>query len=296
MDIRDLKLFYHLAETRRFSRTAQEMHVTPSTLSRQIQRLEETLGQPLFVRDNRTVELTDAGEHLKLFAQQTLHQYQQLKYTLGQDGAALNGELHLFCSVTAAYSHLPPILDRFRAKHPMVEIKLITGDAADTLDKIQKNEADIGIAGKPDNLPSSINFTKIDEIPLMLIAPSLPGAVHTQVSTKHPDWSSIPFILPEHGPSRKRIEQWFNYHHISNPMIYASVSGHEAIVPMVALGCGIALIPSVVVENCPNPIRDRIIELDHVSMIKPLELGLCVQKKNLNDPLIHAFWKTLSSL
>lgn len=295
MDIRDLKLFYHLAESRRFNRTAQEMHVTPSTLSRQIQRLEETLGQALFVRDNRTVELTDAGEHLKIFAQQTLHQYQQLKYTLGQHGAALSGELHLFCSVTAAYSHLPPILDRFRAKHPMVEIKLITGDAADTLDKIQKNEADIGIAGKPDNLPSSIGFTKIDEIPLTLIAPSLPCAIHSQAVADKPDWSSIPFILPEHGPSRKRIEQWFTQHHISHPLIYASVSGHEAIVPMVALGCGIALIPSVVVAHSPEPIRQRIIELDNVSMVKPLELGLCVQKKNLSDPLIQAFWKTLAS-
>ena len=47
------------------------MHVSPSTLSRQIQRLEEDLGQPLFVRDNRTVTLTEAGEELRIFAQQT---------------------------------------------------------------------------------------------------------------------------------------------------------------------------------------------------------------------------------
>jgi LysR family positive regulator for ilvC len=46
----------------------------PSTLSRQIQRLEEDLGQPLFVRDNRTVTLTEAGEELRTFAQQTLLQ------------------------------------------------------------------------------------------------------------------------------------------------------------------------------------------------------------------------------
>ena len=38
------------------------------------------------------------------------------------NGPSLSGELRLFCSVTAAYSHLPPILDRFRAEHPQVEI------------------------------------------------------------------------------------------------------------------------------------------------------------------------------
>ena len=51
MDLRDLKTFLHLAESRHFTQRAG-MHVSPSTLSRQIQRLEEDLGQPLFVRDN----------------------------------------------------------------------------------------------------------------------------------------------------------------------------------------------------------------------------------------------------
>ncbi len=71
MDLRDLKTFLHLAESRHFGRSARAMHVSPSTLSRQIQRLEEDLGQPLFVRDNRTVTLTEAGEELRTFAQQT---------------------------------------------------------------------------------------------------------------------------------------------------------------------------------------------------------------------------------
>ena len=58
MDLRDLKLFLHLAESCHFGRTARAMHVSPSTLSRQIQRLEEDVGHALFLRDNRTVTLT----------------------------------------------------------------------------------------------------------------------------------------------------------------------------------------------------------------------------------------------
>ncbi|HHB1474317.1 TPA: HTH-type transcriptional activator IlvY [Yersinia enterocolitica] len=293
MDLRDLKLFLHLAESRHFGRSAKAMHVSPSTLSRQIQRLEETIGQPLFLRDNRTVQLTDAGTQLKAFAQQTLLQYQQLRHALGQHGPSLSGELRLFCSVTAAYSHLPPILDRFRARHPLVEIKLTTGDAADAVDKVQSNEADLGIAGRPEVLPTSVAFTQIGEIPLVLIAPALPCAVRSQVSVDQPDWATIPFILPEHGPSRKRIDLWFRRQHITNPLIYATVSGHEAIVSMVALGCGVALIPSVVVDNSPEPVRNRISLLDDVSLVEPFELGVCVQKKRLNEPLIQAFWGLL---
>lgn len=160
MDLRDLKLFLHLADSRHFGRSARAMHVSPSTLSRQIQRLEDDLGQALFLRDNRTVTLTDAGERLRQFAQETLLQYQQMRHALGQNGPSLSGELRLFCSVTAAYSHLPPILDRFRAEHPLVEIKLTTGDAADAVEKVQSGEMDLAIAGRPDTLPASVGFTR----------------------------------------------------------------------------------------------------------------------------------------
>ena len=217
MDLRDLKLFLHLAESRHFGRTARAMHVSPSTLSRQIQRLEEDLGQSLFLRDNRTVTLTEAGEQLRQFAQQTLLQYQQLRHAIDQHGPSLSGELKLFCSVTAAYSHLPPILDRFRAEHPQVEIKLTTGDAADAVDKVQTGEAELAIAGRPEMLPASIGFTPLGYIPLVLIAPALPCPVRQQATQPDPDWAQIPFILPEQGPARRRIDLWFRRRRIANP-------------------------------------------------------------------------------
>lgn len=293
MDLRELKLFLHLAESKHFGKTAKATYVSPSTLSRQIQRLEDELGQILFLRDNRTVQLTEAGEQFRQFAQQTLNNYKLLQSHLKQQEAVLTGELHLFCSVTAAYSHLPPILDKFRALHPAVEIKLTTGDAADAVDKIHSNEADLAIAGHPENLPSSVEFTKIGEVPLVLITPALPCPVLSLVSQPAPDWSKVPFILPDHGPSRKRIDRWFKQNHISNPLIYATVAGHEAIVSMVALECGVALIPEVVLQNGPESIRDRINVLDRVIMSTPFELGVCALRKRLEEPLINAFWQIL---
>lgn len=294
MDLRDLKLFLHLAESQHFGKTAKATYVSPSTLSRQIQRMEEELGQMLFLRDNRTVKLTDSGQQLKAFAQQTLLHYQQLRNSLAQEGDSLNGELRIFCSVTAAYSHLPAVLDQFRALHPNVEIKLTTGDAADAVDKIQSNDADLAIAGRPENLPSTIDFRKIGEIPLVMITPALPCPVHTQMLEIKPDWANIPFILPEHGPTRRRIDQWFRRHHISNPQIYATVAGHEAIVSMVAVGCGIALIPSVVLDNSPERMRNRINIADSVTLTSAFDLGVCVQKKRQSEPLVHAFWQLIN--
>ena len=291
MDLRDLKTFLHLAESRHFGRSARAMHVSPSTLSRQIQRLEDDLGQPLFLRDNRTVTLTEAGEQLKQFAQHTLLQYQQMRHTIGQEGPSLTGELHLFCSVTAAYSHLPPILDRFRAENPNVEIKLTTGDAADAVEKVDSDEADLAIAGKPETLPPGVAFSILDNLSVALIAPALPCPVRAQVNQPDPDWAKVPFILPDQGPVRRRIELWFRRQKISNPSIYATVGGHEAMVSMVALGCGVALLPEIVLENSPEPVRNRVMILERSDEKTPFELGVCVQKKRLHEPLVDAFWK-----
>ena len=47
---------------------------------------------------------------------------------------------------------------------------------------------------------------------------------------------------------------------------------------MVALGCGIALLPEVVLENSPDPVRNRVLVLEDVDAVAPFELGVCVQK------------------
>lgn len=237
--------------------------------------------------------MTDAGESLRQFAEHMLRQYQQLCYTLQQNAPLLSGELRLCCSVTAAYSHLPPLLDRFRAGHPHVEIKLTTGDAADAPAKVQLSEADVAIAGRPHNLPASLDFFHLGTIPLVLIAPALACTVHQQATQETPNWAKIPFILPEQGPARHRIGVWFRHYAIANPLIYATFAGQEAMVSMVALGCGVALLPEVVLENSPGPVRHRVLLLNHVASVPPFEIGVCVQKKRLTEPLIRAFWQLL---
>ena len=62
---------------------------------------------------------------------------------------------------------------------------------------------------------------------------------------------------------------------------------------MVALSCGIALLPSVVVDNSPEPVRSRVSQLDNISMVEPFELGVCLLSKRLSDPLVKAFWELL---
>ncbi|GAB1667407.1 HTH-type transcriptional activator IlvY [Mannheimia haemolytica] len=292
MDFQSLKLFLDIAQSRSFIRSAEKNYMTASTLTRHIQRIEEELGQPLFLRDNRQVRLTEAGERFLAFAQQGWAEWQQLQNQLSPAQGDLEGELKVFCSVTASYSHLPPILGKFRQKYPKVDIKLSTGDPALALEQVQSLAADISVAGKPEFLLNNIVFHYIDDIQLSIIAPRVASQA-TQFLQQSPiDWKNIPFILPVNGPVRKRIDRWFKEQKIKDPIIYATVSGHEAIVPMVALGFGVALLPDIVIKH--SPMNNQVSYVNLPSPITPFELGICVQQKRLQEPIINAFWQLLS--
>ncbi|GGP63991.1 transcriptional regulator IlvY [Shewanella saliphila] len=286
MDIRSLKLYLHLCDSLHFAKTAEQSHVSPSTLSRALQRLEDEVGSKLFERDNRSVTITHAGLEFKRFAEQTLADWSQLRSRIDPSQQYLRGNLNLYCSVTAAYSHLPALLDRFRRDHPHVDIHLTTGDPANAVSQIQKNRTDIAIIALPEVFPSTLHFTPIDKVPISVIAPLMQCQVQQWVSQSHIDWEKLPYIVPDHGPGRKRIDQWFKQMGIK-PNIYAQVSGQEAIVSMVALGCGVGISPDAVIHN--SPVRERIQTLVSPVDIPAFELGCCCKEKRANDPIISAF-------
>jgi LysR family positive regulator for ilvC len=286
MDIRSLQLFQHLANSLHFGKTAGAYHLSPSTLSRTIQRLEEELGSQLLIRDNRSVLLTREGKKLLSYADQQISQFESLRQSLNESQKELAGSLNIYCSVTASYSYLPPLLEKFRQAHPNIDINLDTGDAADGIDQIKNQRVDLAIAARPDELASSIHFQTIATVPLAIIAPTISCSVKQAWQVEAIDWENLPIILPEHGVARKRFEQWFRQKYSGRPNVYAQVSGQEALVSMVALGCGIGLSPIVVVDN--SPVKDRIEVLPDTS-IAPFDLGLCCFRKKLNDPIVAEF-------
>jgi LysR family transcriptional regulator, positive regulator for ilvC len=282
MDIRSLELFQHLATSLHFAKTSEALFVSPSTLSRAIQRLEEECGTALFIRDNRSVKMTAAGTKLLVFSQQMLSEWKKVKWQLQQDHLQLQGELRVYCSVTASFSHLPKLLDTFRHKYPRVEIKLSTGDPALSVARVLQQDVDAAIAIHTPDFPEELLFLPLDDIPLVLIAPK---ETHlTQLSQV--DWRQHSVVLPESGPSKRIVHHWFAEQGI-RPRVYATVAGNEAIVSMVALGCGLGIVPQVVLDNSivANKVN-RIV----IKNIEPYKLGLCCLHKRANEPAIQALF------
>lgn len=288
MNIRELKLFKHLSTTLHFGRSSRACHVTPSALTRIIQRLEENLGEQLFLRDNRSVSLTTAGKRFRSYADDVIQRYEVLQGELSREDE-LRGDISLYCSVTAAYSILPAIFQKFRSHHPEVHINLQTGDAALALTKLQNREVDITVAALPENLPERVEFLKIVETPLVFVAPlAFPETVQYQGDTENIDWLRTPVITANFGLSRERTDRWFHEKGIV-PNIYAQVAGNEAIIAMVALGCGVGVVPELVLQK--SPLQEQITILAVSPELESFSIGICTMKKNMRLPQVAAFWE-----
>ncbi|MDO6563874.1 HTH-type transcriptional activator IlvY [Amphritea sp. 1_MG-2023] len=286
MDTRSLKFFIRLCDTLHFGRASEACHISPSALTRSIKQMEETLGVQLFERDNRSVKLTREGERFQEYAREALIQWDVIRRSLLEEAQELQGEISVYCSVTASYSFLYDMLNNFRRQHPKIEIKLHTGDPESAIQRVISGTDDITIAARTDTLPSNLSFKHMALSPLVFIAPQQDPLLDSML--KEPiDWSAVPMILSEEGVSRKRVDQWFKTRG-TKAKIYAQVAGNEAIVSMVSLGFGVAVVPKIVLENSPLASRVRILPIK--PELKAYDVGLITLKKKLQSPLISAFW------
>lgn len=244
----------------------------------------------LFFRNTRAVELTDAGKRFRNFAMETLAGLERVKLDPSGLGADLKGEISLYGSVTACLAILPEVLGRFRQGYPNIHIKLHTGDAASAVDSVINGECDISVAALPENLPRSLVFKKITETPLVFVAPSFPWGAGEMLEKPEIPWADIPLILSEKGLARKRVDSWFRNKGI-RPFIYAQVSGNEAILAMVGLGCGVGVVPELVIEK--SPVKERVRKIEVSPLLDPYIVGVCSKKGILSSPLVKAFWETV---
>jgi LysR family transcriptional regulator, positive regulator for ilvC len=284
MNTNSLSAFLYVADTLHFSRAAALSNLSASALTRTIQRLEDELGCRLFERNNRGVRLTAKGRILQAQAGELLERLRDLERQLRAPSEVLQGAVSLYCSVTASYSLLSSLLPDFRHHYPGIEIKVHTGDEASALHRVTQGREDVAIAAHPGVLPAHIEFLELAKTPLVFVAP-MAGLASPRSDRQ---WGEVPIIIPEAGQARDRIDRWFGAAGMT-PNIYAQVSGNEAIVGMVALGCGIGVVPLLVLNS--NPFRESVRILEDAPELPPFHIGLCARKRTLENPLVAALWR-----
>lgn len=142
MEIRNLITFLHVAELNSFTKAAQMLGYSQSTISFQIKQLEQELNCMLFERINHTISLTEKGKEVLAYAQQINHLTEEFKENIS-DSNEISGHIHIVTPDSICEMMMSANYPDFYAHYPKISLKFSTADTDDMFRILDHNEADI---------------------------------------------------------------------------------------------------------------------------------------------------------
>jgi DNA-binding transcriptional LysR family regulator len=238
-----VRCFVAVAEELHFGRAATRLSMTQPPLTRQIQKLEKSVGAQLLERDNRHVALTGAGEAFLDEAYRLLNLVEGAGDLARRVAAGAAGVVRLGFTAVSAISILGPLLRRLAAELPDVDVLLSERVTLAQVDGIRRGELDVGLARPPFDT-TLLNSRVVLREPLMAVVP----ADHPLATLDRPltpqDFDGQPVIgyLPEQ--SRYFHELSVRFLANTHPQIEQRVHQVLTAVVLVAADRGLALAPS----------------------------------------------------
>ncbi|HEV8547793.1 MAG TPA: LysR substrate-binding domain-containing protein [Polyangiaceae bacterium] len=169
MDHRLLTSFVVLAEELHFGRAARRLHLSQPPLSLRIQKLEQDLGVPLFVRTNRHVALTEAGGVLLARARHLLGEHDRARAEVRRVGHGEAGVLSVGYTQTATYEVLPAVVPEFMRSYPQVRLELRELTSPAQAAALREGRIELGIACLPVDAEHLVEHTLARERPVVVV-------------------------------------------------------------------------------------------------------------------------------
>jgi DNA-binding transcriptional LysR family regulator len=243
LTLEQMNAFYAVATSGSFSLAAEKIFRTQSAVSIQIAKLEEGLGQRLFHRTSKHIELTEAGSVLLRYIEKIRGLMEEARQELVDLEKMERGRLIISTSDTTACYRLPEVLQAFKERYPGIEIIVRNSTSLNTIEKVMKNEVDIGIATlaylKP-GLEAVPLFSRSD---VVICHPDHPLAGRKHLFLK--DLENYACILLDDNCSSRRILDQACETAGVNLSVDMELSSIEVIKNLVMINSGISIVPEV---------------------------------------------------
>ena len=203
MELRNLITFTHVAELGSFTKAAEQLGYSQSTISFQIKQLEEELDCLLFERINHTVSLTQRGRELVSYALQIRALTDGFKESLEKD-AELSGHIHIVTPDSVCDEMINSHYIGFHKKYPSISIKFTTADTSVMFDMLDHNEADIIITLDTHSYNKDYVIAKEEPLSMHFVA-SADSKFANQKNLSIKDIINEPFVLTEYGQGYRRV-------------------------------------------------------------------------------------------
>lgn len=253
MDLASLQVFQMVAREQSFSRAAEKLYRTQPAVSISIRKLEEWVGQPLFVRGSGARVLTDAGVLLLEYADRMLNLREEIRKAVHELGQLERGQVQVGANESSIHALLPAF-DRFRELHPGVNILVHRVFSRDVPKEILNYQLDVGVISY---VPEERELAAIEFFRDSLALIVWPGhrLCRRQSARKAPREVDISELGGEtfvahivESPYRQRVVQMFAKNHVPLNM-HVELPTIESIKRFVAMKKGVAIIPRMCAEH-----------------------------------------------
>jgi LysR family transcriptional regulator, regulator for metE and metH len=170
MEIRHLRLIKAIVEEGSLTKAIDQLHLTQSALSHQLKEAEYQLGTPVFLRINRKLVLTPAGEKVYELAKDILGKLSDTELQIRQMVQGESGEIRISTECYTSYYWLPPLMQQFHQLYPNVELRIVMEATHHPLQKLLSGDLDVAITSDPIK-DAHLNYTELFEDEMVAVVP-----------------------------------------------------------------------------------------------------------------------------
>ena len=241
MTTNEFQIIKILAEERNMRKAAERLFLSQPALSQRLQSIEKEWGAQLFLRSQKGLTATPAGEIIIQFAIDTLVKQEEIFEVLQSLTSKVHGTLKIACASIVGQNWLPMVLKDFVTKYPEAKISLITGWSSEIVKALYDGEAHIGIVrGHTEWKGSKIHLFRDT---LYLVDQEL-KELDDVLSTDRP------FIqFKSDSNYYQEIQAWWQRHFASSPRRQITVDQIETCKQMALNGIGYAILPSITLSG-----------------------------------------------
>ncbi|AOV17015.1 LysR family transcriptional regulator [Acidihalobacter aeolianus] len=194
---RQLQIFMAVVEQKSFTKAAEKLFLTQSSVSVQVKKLADAIGVPLFKQTGRKIQLTDVGQELCATAKQMLGALENLEMSVADYQGLKRGNLKLGVVTTAKYI-APELLGEYGLMFPGIQLAMNVTNRDKIIDRIKRYDDDLYVMGLVPEDEVSVTCNYFAPNPLVVLAPSSHRLCHAQGISLE-EIAKEPFLLREPG-------------------------------------------------------------------------------------------------
>ena len=202
MELRNLVTFIHVAELGSFTKAAQQLGYSQSTISFQIKQLEEELDCLLFERINHTITLTERGHELVSYAHQIRALMDEFREKPNKE-SHISGHIHIVTPDSICEEMVNGHYFDFHNRYPLISVRFSTADTSAMFDMLDRNEADLIITLDCHSYNKDYIIAKEEQLPIHFVTNSNSKFAEKKGLSIR-DIANEPFVLTEYGQGYRR--------------------------------------------------------------------------------------------